>query len=118
MNHLKILKWDGLINLKIHYKLIQLSEKLNLSKHKLLDMALFLGVGFLIGFLWKRYANYFIAGIIFITILIIFNQLDLLLLSINWVKVQECCGVEPARADADILGMLWNWVRDNVLDHI
>ncbi len=101
--------------LKNTLQIDSLIEKLNLSKHKVLDMALFLGVGFLTGFLWKRYANYFIAGIIFVTILIILNQLDVVSVSINWVKVQECCGVEPARADADILNMIWSWASANIL---
>ena len=101
--------------LKNTLQIDSLIEKLNLSKHKVLDMALFLGVGFFTGFLWKRYANYFIAGIIFVTILIILNQLDVVSVSINWVKVQECCGVEPARADADILNMIWSWASANIL---
>ncbi len=47
--------------LKNSLQLDKLAEKLNLSKHKFLDVALFFGIGFLSGFLWKRYANYFIA---------------------------------------------------------
>ena len=53
--------------LKNSLQLDKLAEKLNLSKYRLLDMALFLGVGFLIGFLWKRYANYFIAYYLFLS---------------------------------------------------
>ena len=101
--------------LKNSLQLDKLAEKLNFSKHKILDMALFFGIGFLAGFLWKRYANYFIAGIIFTTILILLHQIDLIHLSINWVKVQECCGIEPASADADMLTMLWDWAKNNVL---
>lgn len=93
----------------------QLIEKLHLSKYKLLDMALFLGVGFLIGFLWKRFANYFIATLIFIAVLIILHQMNIVMVHINWVKVQECCGITPAIEDADILGMLWSWAKINVL---
>src|ERR1700728_3544541 len=72
-----------------------IAEKLHLTKHKVFDMALFLGVGFLIGFLWKRYANYFIAFVLFIAGCIILHQLDLISININWDKVQECCGIEP-----------------------
>lgn len=101
--------------LKNSLQLDKIAEKLNFSKHKILDMALFFGIGFLSGFLWKRYANYFIAGLIFIGVLILLNQLDLINLNINWIKVQECCGVEPARADVDILGMIWDWAKNNIL---
>jgi hypothetical protein len=101
--------------LKNSLQLEKISERLNFSKHKILDMALFFGIGFLAGFLWKRYANYFIAALIFIGVLFIFNQLELINLNINWLKVQECCGIEPARADADILSMLWDWSKNNIL---
>jgi FUN14 family protein len=93
----------------------KLAEKLNFSKHKILDMALFFGIGFLSGFLWKRYATYFIAALIFVAVLILLNQLDLITININWIKLQECCGVEPARADADILAMIWDWSKNNIL---
>lgn len=92
-----------------------LAQKLNLSKYKLLDMALFLGIGFLIGFLWKRYANYVIAGIVFIGILVILNQLELIIIEINWIKVQECCGIVPASQDPDIVGGFWAWSKMNLL---
>jgi hypothetical protein len=101
--------------LKNSLQLDTIAEKLNLSKYRLLDMALFLGIGFLLGFLWKRYANYFIAMLIFVAVLIIFNQLDLVNLRINWIRLQECCGVQPAVEDADILAMLWGWAKMNVM---
>jgi hypothetical protein len=101
--------------LKNSFQFDTIAQKLNLSKHKLLDMALFLGVGFLCGFLWKRYANYFIAILLCIAALIILNQLDVINVNINWAKIQECCGVEPARSDADIIGMIWDWSKSNIL---
>lgn len=96
-------------------QLDKLGEKLNFSKHKILDMALFFGIGFLSGFLWKRYANYFIAGLIFTGALILLSQLELINITINWLKFQECCGIVPARADADVLGMIWDWSKNNIL---
>ncbi len=101
--------------LKNSLQLDKIAEKLNFSKHKILDMALFFGIGFLAGFLWKRYANYFIAALSFIGVLIIFNQLELINLNINWIKIQECCGVEPAQADTDVFAMLWSWAKNNIL---
>lgn len=101
--------------LKNSLQLDKISEKLHFSKHKILDMALFFGVGFLTGFLWKRYANYFIAAILFIALLLILNQLEIISITVNWIKVQECCGVEPSRADADILAMLWDGAKNNIL---
>lgn len=115
VSSLKTVEIGWFDRIKNSFQLDKISEKLNFSKHRILDMALFFGIGFLAGFLWKRYANYFIAILIFIAVLILFNQLDLIRLNINWIRVQECCGVEPARADADVLEMLWDWSKSNIL---
>lgn len=101
--------------LKNSLNLDTLAQKFNLSQYRLLDIGLFFGIGFLTGFLWKRYANYFIAGVIFATFLFILNQLDLFSFNVNWLKLQECCGVQQPQADADILVMLWEWIKMNVL---
>lgn len=101
--------------LKHSLQLDAIAQKLNFSKHKLFDMALFLGIGFLIGFLWKRYANYFIAALIFVAVLFVVHQLDLVSVNLNWIKIQECCGIEPASQDADMLAMAWSWIKANVL---
>ncbi len=93
----------------------QLAEKLNISSHKLLDMALFFGIGFFIGFLWKRYANYVIASIFFIALLILLNQLEIITVTINWVKIQDCCGIRPVASDPDVISMLWQWAKENLL---
>lgn len=107
------LSWFDKLKNSLNFEAI--AQKLNLSKYRFLDLALFFGIGFLIGFLWKRYANYFIAVVIFATILFIMHQLELIQLQVNWLKWQECCGVQSPRADADILGMLWDWTKMNVL---
>lgn len=101
--------------LKNSLNLDTLAQKLNLSQYRMLDIALFFGVGFLTGFLWKRYANYFMAAVIFATLLFIFHQLDLISFGVNWMKLQECCGVQQPNPDADILAMLWQWVKMNIL---
>lgn len=100
--------------LKNSMQIENLMGRLNLSKHALLDMALFLGIGFLFGFLWKRFANYIIASLLFIVIVIILHQLEIVNVSINWVKIQECCGIIPAREDADMLATIWSWSKMNV----
>jgi uncharacterized membrane protein (Fun14 family) len=100
--------------LKNTFNIDAISQKLNLSKQTLLEAALFLGAGFVCGFLWKRYANYFIAFLIFIALLIILQQLDLLFIKVNWSKLQECCGIQPSVADSDMLTTFWSWVKMNV----
>jgi hypothetical protein len=101
--------------LKNSLQLDAIAQKLNLSKQKFFEIAFFLGIGFLIGFFWKRYANYVIAGVIFITILILLHKLDLVTVAINWTRIQECCGITPVIPEADLVGTLWEWAKLNVL---
>ncbi len=99
--------------LRSSFALDKIAQKLNISKHTVLDAALFFGIGFLLGFLWKRYANYFIAFLFFIGVLLILNQLDFLTVSINWLKMQECCGIIPLEENIDVMAMLWAWIKSN-----
>lgn len=105
--------WFERLKTALHFD--DLMEKLDLSWYKLLDMALFLGIGFLIGFLWKRYANYVIALLFFCALLFVLSQLNILSITFNWVKIQQCCGVEPAVPDSDLVALLWNWMKNNIL---
>lgn len=101
--------------IKNYIKFDELLKKLSESKYKLLDMALFAGIGFLIGFLWKRYANYFIAFFVFLAGLIILQQVRVLDIHIDWLRIQECCGVQPITGHADMPSLVWEWIKANIL---
>ena len=101
--------------LKSSFQWDTLKQKLNLSPNKLLDIAFFFGIGFLIGFLWKRYAHYFIAAIIFITLLIVLYQLEIIFIQINWSKIQECCGITSVGPHVDFISLLIAWAKVNFL---
>ena len=107
------ISWFDKLKNSLHVE--KLIEKLNLSRYRLLDIGLFLGIGFLIGFVWKRYANYFIAGLLFIAVIFVLHQLEILYVHINWIKIQECCGVVPVVENADIFAMVWNWAKLNIV---
>lgn len=92
-----------------------LVKKFNASKYILLDMAFFLGIGFLVGFLWKRYANYCIAFLVFLVFLVVLQQLNIIEMQINWTKMQQCCGIEPLIKYSDMPTMIWEWVKNNIL---
>jgi uncharacterized membrane protein (Fun14 family) len=101
--------------IKNYIKFDDLLKKLSESKYKLLDMALFAGIGFLIGFLWKRYANYFIAFFVFLVGLIILQQTHIIEIQIDWLRIQKCCGVEPITRQTDMPSLVWEWFKANIL---
>lgn len=113
--HTEQIELGWIDKIKSSLRLDRLAEKLNMSGARLLDMALFFGIGFFIGFLWKRYANYFIATIFFIAVLILVAQLELITITVNWEKVQDCCGIVPVGPEPDVLTALLDWAKQNML---
>jgi hypothetical protein len=48
--------------------------------------------------------------------LVILQQLDVVNVQFNWVKIQECCGIKPIQTGTtDILGAFWMWAKANIL---
>ena len=88
-------------------KLDSLSQKLDFSRAKLIEAAVFLAIGFLIGILWKKYSQYVVAGLIFIGLLIILQYLEIINVFINWRIVQEMCGLESSQCDFSTAFLMW-----------
>lgn len=93
-----------------------LAQRFNLTKSRLLEMGLYLLVGFIVGFLLKKYSRFVFATAIIIILLIVLHQLNILTLSINWAQVRETLGIQTSSAtpDASWLNIYWEWVKANV----
>lgn len=87
-------------------------EKLNLSKSRLVEIGIYLGMGFLCGFLFKKYGKYLLVVVLTVVALAFLQQFKFIDIAINWEKIQ---GLQPI--DAPIgMGMLtfyWEWVKAN-----
>lgn len=93
-----------------------LFEKIKDSKDTLFDIALYGGLGFLVGYLVKKFSGYLIMLAIFIVVILALQQFELLFVSVNWAKIQSAVGIQPAvTPDASMLGMVWEWMKVNVL---
>lgn len=90
-----------------------LEEKMHLSKGKLVEFALFFGLGLLVGYLAKRYAKLIFAAVCFIIILVLLQQFNFIKIDINWTKLQ---GLQSSSVSepASILSMYWEWVKTHV----
>ena len=108
------LSWVGRV--KKGLKLDSITEKLDLSRGRLIEIAVFLAIGFLIGILWKKYSQYVIAGLVFICLLIILQHLEVVNVFINWPTLQEMLGLDPSQPDLSIA--LWMWIKSHIISVI
>ncbi len=91
-------------------------ERLQVSRNTLIDIGLYGGIGFLAGFLLKKYSTFVIALTLFVTGLIMLQQFDFMVIAINWPKVHTLLGIQPATIIADnMFLMIWAWMRANVV---
>lgn len=93
-----------------------LVEKIKESKGTLFDIALYAGLGFLVGYLVKKFSGYLIALAIFVVIILALQQFEFVFVSVNWAKIQSAFGIQPApTGDTSMLVMVWEWMKINVL---
>jgi len=91
-------------------------QKIKDSKSLLLDIALFFGVGFLIGFFLRKYGQYVAAFIVFCVCLILLSQFNIVQLGINWERVQQVIGfrLPVVPEGGTLVAVYWEWVKINI----
>ncbi|MDP3889142.1 MAG: FUN14 domain-containing protein [bacterium] len=91
-------------------------DKIRESRGTLIDIGLYAGVGFLAGFLFKKYSRYMIALLIFIGVLFILRQSDFITVNINSEKMYTLLGLQPAtQTEEPIVNMVWSWLKANAM---
>lgn len=93
-----------------------LSEKFNLNRMSILEMGLYLIVGFVLGYLSKKYSKFIFYTAFIIIFLIILQQLDLINIGINWSRLQELLGLEPVdtSSSSSFFGNFLEWIKSNI----
>jgi len=91
-------------------------QKVRDSKDQIFDVALYGGLGFLLGYLVKKFSSYLIMLAIFVVIIVALQQFELVFVAINWAKIQSALGIQPVvAADASLVGSIWEWVKVNII---
>jgi uncharacterized membrane protein (Fun14 family) len=93
-----------------------IANKLGMDKNMLVDIALYGAIGFIVGFLLKKYSEYFISMALLIIGIVILQHFDYVSFSINMPKVYELLGMQPVVV-VDGYGygkLLWESIRSNV----
>lgn len=92
-----------------------LMQRLHITQEMLIDMMLYLGVGFLTGFLIKKYGTYIFVFVLFLVALIIAQQAGIISITVYWVKIQELLGMEVvAPAPEGLLSGYWEWAKSHI----
>jgi hypothetical protein len=92
-------------------------QKLNLDREKVINIALYFGAGFFLGFLIKKYNRYVFAFALFSLALAGFMYLDLVTIAINWSKIYGFIGLKTTSlpADATFWAIMWEWTKLNAV---
>jgi uncharacterized membrane protein (Fun14 family) len=93
-----------------------IAQKMGMDKNMLIDVSLYGAIGFIVGFLLKKYSEYFISMALLIIGIIVLQHLDYISFSINMPKVYELLGMQPVVV-TDSYGygrLLWESIKSNV----
>jgi uncharacterized membrane protein (Fun14 family) len=105
------LSWFDKIKQTLHID--ELTRSLNISKQTVIDIALYAGIGFLIGFLFKKY-SYIVAVAVVIGLgIIILHQFEFISLNINWNHVNDVLGIKGASMPVET--NWWEWIKTNAI---
>ena len=91
----------------------QLMQTISSSKDKIMEMGLYLGIGFLAGFLLKKYSKYVLIVLLCIAGLVVLQQFEIVTVLFNTVKIQEVFGIRSSSLDADLFSVYWHWIKIN-----
>ena len=93
----------------------KIAKKFELTKEKSLQLAIYLGVGFLVGFLLKRYSRIVVTVVIVLLALLTLEYFQLIDLTVHWSKVRALIGMQPLPAfNGTFFTAMWESAKDNL----
>lgn len=90
-----------------------LTKSLNISKQTVIDVVLYAGIGFLIGFLFKKYSYVVAVAVVIVLGIIILQQFEFISLTINWNHVNEILGLKGSMMPVET--NWWEWIKANAI---
>jgi len=84
------------------------------NKDKMITLLLYLGAGFLAGFLVKRFFKYVLVLAAIIAGIAILQHYGVIHIMVDWDKANEVLGVKAIpKVDGNLLSFYWQWVKVN-----
>jgi len=103
--------WD---TLKETFSLEHISKRFNLSFTNLIEVASYLSIGFISGFLIKKYGRYVVC-ILFIAGLSICILAYLNVATIDWVKARVVLGISNTQTLDGLWQLYTTWIKEHIL---
>lgn len=92
-----------------------IANKIGMDKNVLIDIGIYGAIGFITGFLLKKYSEYFIAAILLIVGILVLQQFNYISFSINTPKIHQMLGLQSSSVVGDRYGvLLFEWMKANV----
>jgi len=92
-----------------------IANRIGMDKNVLIDIALYGAIGFIVGFLLKKYSEYFIALVLLIVGVVVLQQFDYVSFSINIPKIHQMLGLQSVPMVGDKYGvLLLEWMKANI----
>lgn len=86
------------------------------SKDVILEMGIYGLLGFAVGYLLKRYSGFIVTLALVVVVLVVLNQFNLVTVFLNWNKLYEYLGIQPALVSTDnLIAIGAEWARTNVI---
>ncbi len=104
-------------SIKQSFNMQNIMDKIRHSKDKLFEAGLYAGIGFISGFLLKKYSTYVLVCVLVLIGLGVLQHLEVINVMINWDKVNEVFGIQAAQtvtADS-IISIVWEWIKLNMI---
>jgi len=90
-------------------------EKFDISTNRLIEIGIYLGIGFVTGFLLKRCFGYVFIALLTLVGLFILHQFDIITITMNTAKLQELFSIKQAvTVDTNLLVVYWEWIKLNI----
>ncbi len=92
-------------------------ERLHESRAVILDILLYGGIGFLCGFLLRKYANYVALLVLVVVAVIVMQQYNLINVTVNWAQINDLLGFQhiPSTIDGASFVAFWEWCKANAV---
>lgn len=90
-------------------------QRLQEHKQFLIELGIFLGAGFVLGLIVKRYLKYILLLVLFVVSLVILEQFNIINIGVNWAKVQDLLNIKQGLSfDEGMVNTYVSWIKANV----
>jgi len=97
----------------------KVAHTFNINKTMAIDVGLYGAIGFIIGFLLKRYSEYFISLVLLVLGLIVLQQFDYISLVVNSAKIHEVLGLQEMPFGSNAWSsLLSEWIRSHMVSFL